>query len=196
MKSEIEATFIDADLDHVRAELKAAGAKLIYPERLMRRENFDFPGVVLDQKPAWLRLRTEGDKITLTYKERQAETIEGMKEIMIEVNDFEQAKELLFAIGLVTKSIQETKRELWRLDDCEIMLDTWPWIPSYVEVEGPSEMSVKATSEELGFTWSAAVFDSADNVYQNYFDVTRTEISTVLIEFGPVPDWLEAKRRG
>jgi hypothetical protein len=75
------------------------------------------------------------------------------------------------------------------------MLDEWPWIPPYVEVEGPSETSVRAVSERLGFDYDTALFDSTDAIYQKYFDVTRTEISTVPLAFGPVPEWLEAKRR-
>lgn len=195
MNTEIEATFLDVDHNVLRRRLEELGATCTQPQHDMRRTVYDFPDLRLDKKAAWVRVRQEAEKTTMTFKHRQSETAEGMKEVELIVSDYANAGALLEAIGLTVKGAQETKREVWRLDDCEIMLDEWPWIPSYVEIEGPTEASVKRVSERLDFDYSTAVFDSADGVYQKYFDVTRTEISTVPITFGPVPDWLEAKRR-
>ncbi|MEO6761785.1 MAG: CYTH domain-containing protein [Candidatus Saccharimonadales bacterium] len=195
MNQEIEATFLNMDYDTVRQRLMQVGAKCEKPQHDMFRVVYDYPDLRLDKIAAWVRVRREGDKITMTFKHRQAETIEGMKEVELVVSSYDDACAFLEAIGLVEKARQETRREVWRLDECEIMLDEWPWIPPYIEVEGPSEIAVKAASKKLGFDYGAALFDSADGVYQEYFDVTRTEISTVPITFGPVPDWLEAKRR-
>lgn len=195
MKPEIEATFLDVSHDELRTKLAAAGAHCETPQYDMFRSVYDYPDLRLDKKAAWVRVRREAGKITMAFKHRQAESAEGMKEVELTVNDYTDACAFLEAIGLTEKARQETRREVWRLDDCEIMLDEWPWIPPYVEIEGPSQTSVKSASEKLGFDYETAVFDSADGVYRKYFDVTRVEISTVPIVFGPVPDWLEAKRR-
>lgn len=195
MNTEIEATFLEVDHDALRARLEELGATCAEPQHDMRRTVYDFPDLRLDKKAAWVRVRQEAEKITMTFKHRQSETSEGMKEVELVINDYADACAFLEAIGLTVKGVQETKREVWRLGNCEIMLDEWPWIPAYVEIEGPSEADVKSVSEQLGFDYGTALFDSADGVYQKYFDVTRTEISTVPIAFGPVPDWLEAKRR-
>jgi len=32
-------------------------------------------------------------------------------------------------------SYQETRREKWMLDDAEVTIDTWPWIPTFIEIE-------------------------------------------------------------
>ena len=37
MNNEIEAKYIEIDKDEIREKLRAAGAKQIYPERMMRR---------------------------------------------------------------------------------------------------------------------------------------------------------------
>lgn len=161
----------------------------------MRRTTYDYEDLRLDKKAAWIRVRDEGGKITMAFKHRQDETSEGMKEVELVVNSYTDACAFLEAVGLAVKNVQETKREVWHLDGCEIMLDEWPHVPPYVEVEGPSEASVRKVSERLGFDYATAMFDSADAVYQKYFDITRTKISTVPLKFGPVPDWLEAKRR-
>ncbi|MFA5744640.1 MAG: CYTH domain-containing protein [Candidatus Paceibacterota bacterium] len=195
MKTEVEATFIPADHIALRKKLGDIGAKLIRPERLIRRTIFDYEDLRLDAKAAWVRLRDEGDSITLTFKQRTNETINGMKEIEIVVDDYIRTKELLLAIGLIVKAEQETKRELWEIDGTQVMLDTWPWLEPIAEIEGESEETVKELSQRLGFDWTKAIFDSADELYRLVFDVTRTEISTCPLTFGPVPAWLEKRRR-
>jgi adenylate cyclase, class 2 len=195
MQTEIEATFLDVNHELLRTKLVELGAACVEPKHDMRRTVYDFPDLRLDKKAAWVRVRQEAEKITMTFKHRQSETSEGMKEVELTVDNYASACAFLEAVGLAVKGVQETKREVWRLGDCEIMLDEWPWVPPYVEIEGPKETSVRSVSKKLGFDYNTAIFDSADGVYQKYFDVTRTEISTVPIAFGPVPDWLEAKRR-
>ena len=194
MHSEIEATFLDIDHSALRAKLKDLGAKLIRSEFAMRRTIYDYADLRLDKAAAWVRVRDEAGKTTMGFKQRQSETIQGMKEIEFDVSDYKAAKAFLEAIGLVAKAEQESKREIWSYRDCEITLDTWPWIPSYVEVEGPSEESVKRCSHQLGMNWSEAMFDSIDAIYMRYFDVTRTEISSIPIKFGPLPAMLAGKK--
>jgi adenylate cyclase class 2 len=195
MQTEIEATYLDVNHEQLRARLAAIGAHCETPRFDMFRVVYDYPDLRLDKMAAWVRVRREADKVTMSFKHRQSESAQGMKEVELVVNSYEDACVFLESIGLTEKARQETRREIWQLDGCEIMLDEWPWIPPYVEIEGPAESSVQAVSEKLGFSCKSAFFDSADGVYQQYFDVTRTEISTVPITFKPAPDWLEAKRR-
>ncbi|MDZ4229734.1 MAG: CYTH domain-containing protein, partial [Candidatus Veblenbacteria bacterium] len=144
----------------------------------------------------WVRARDEGDRVTLTYKQLNDRTLRGTQEVSVVVNDFERTCQLLGAIGLEAKSYQETKRETWRLKDCEVTLDTWPWIPPVVELEGGDEAIVKQAAAELGFDWTEALHGSIENVYQKYYNVTEAEVDHWSeVTFVPVPDWLEAKRK-
>lgn len=195
MNTEIEATFIGTEHNILREKLEKLGAVITKKECFIKRTIFDYEDLRLDKMAAWVRLRDEGDGITLTFKQRKSETIDGMKEIEIVVSDFEQTKALLLAIGLVIKAEQETKREVWELNGTEVMLDTWPWLKPITEIEGESKEVVKGLSDKLGFKWEEAVFDSTDGLYQLEFDVTRTEISTCQIKFGEIPSWLEERRR-
>jgi adenylate cyclase class 2 len=93
-------------------------------------------------------------------------------------------------------SYQETKRETWKLEDCEVTIDTWPWIPTFLEIEGGSESSVRKTASILGLDWSQAVHGSVENIYMSHYDVTEEEVDDWPdITFVPVPEWLEKKRR-
>jgi len=188
MQTEIEAKWIVSDLDIIRNKLSELKANLDQPERLIRRKPFDFPDNRLEKVGGWVRVRDEGDKITLAYKQLNDRSLHGTKEVSVEVSDFNNTCQILEAVGLEAKSYQETKRETWHYKNCEITLDTWPWIPSVVEIEVESEEAVQQAAAELGFT--------IENVYQKYYKVTESEVGHWKeITFIPVPFWLEPKRR-
>lgn len=190
MKPEIEATFLDINKDEIRAKLTAIGAKLIQKELLMRRTIFDLGG------RSFARVRDEGNRITMSYKHLDSLSLSGMKEICLEVNKYDDAVELLKACGLQPKAIQESYREEWEIDGVEVTIDTWPWIPTYLEIEGPSEDKVKAIAEKLGLQMENALYGAVDEVYKIYYDVTNEDINFCPeIKFTDVPEWLAIKRR-
>ncbi|MDP3795371.1 MAG: CYTH domain-containing protein [bacterium] len=169
MHTELETKFLDIDPDALRKKLRNIGA--------------------------WARVRDEGDKITMSYKRLIDRTLHGTKELTVTVSDFTEACGLLTALGLEAKSYQETKRESWMLAGAEIAIDTWPWIPPFVELEAPSETMLRPTAERLGFDWSAALYGSVETAYRAHYDVTEQEIARwERITFAPVPDWLTARR--
>src|SRR3989338_531852 len=135
MKTEIEAKFLDIDGKELRNKLKIVGAELAHSELLMKRKVFDFADNRLRKIGGWVRVRDEGDKITLSYKQLNDRTLHGTKEINVVVDDFEQTCQFLSVLGLGQKSYQETKREKWTMGNSEITIDTWPWIPTFLEIE-------------------------------------------------------------
>lgn len=196
MQTEIEATFTGIERDDIRAKLRELGAICAHPDRMMKRKVFDYPDLRLEKIGAWARVRDEGDKVTMSYKRLVERTLTGVQEVNLVLDDFEQGCEFLKALGLVQESFQETRRESWELDDVQIEIDEWPWIPPFVEIEGPNEEAVKAVAAKLGFDWSAALHGSVENIYQQHYDVTEAEVDAwPEITFIPVPDWLEKKRK-
>lgn len=196
MQTEIEAKFADIDPAVVRARLREIGAKQVYPERLMRRAVFDYPDKRLYASGGWVRVRDEGDKVTLSYKQVNDRTLHGTQEVVVTVDDFETTCAFLMAIGMRMKSSQETKRELWQSGEAEITIDTWPWIPTFLEIEGPDEAVVKKTAGNLGFDWSGALFGSVEPVYQMRYDVSEEGINHwESITFVPIPAWLLARKK-
>lgn len=196
MQIELEAKFLDIDTEKLRALLTEKGATLVHPERLMRRKTFDYPDKRLKKIGGWIRVRDEGDKVTLAYKQVAHRGIDGTKEISLVVESFDIVSNLLLAIGLDNKSYQETKRERWDLDGVEVTIDTWPWIPTFVEIEGISEEKLRETAKQLGLDWNAALHGSVETAYQAYFNVSEEEINGwEAATFIPVPDWLEVRRK-
>jgi len=177
MSLEIEATFVEINKDELRAKLKNAGAKLIKPETLMRRIVFAVG------EHDFTRVRDEGNRVVLTYKNHFSDTLTGTEEINVEVSNYEDTIAILKASGLRAKSDEDSYRETWELDGVEIDLDTWPWIPSYVEIEGPTVESVETVSQQLGFDMKDAIYGSVDEVYKLYYDVTSSYINFDLDKF-------------
>ena len=196
MQTEIEAKFLRVDHVAMRSKLRELGATQVAPVRLMRRKNFDFPDFRLEKIGGWVRLRDEGDRTTLAYKQLNDRSLHGTKEVSVTVGNFEATEQFLLAIGLRQHSYQETKRESWEMDGAQIELDEWPWIQPFLEIEANDECSVRAIAQKLGLDWSAAVHGSVEVAYQAEYDVTEQEIDQwAEILFTPVPDWLAAKKR-
>lgn len=197
METEIEAKFLAVTHDALRNKLKELGATCVQPMRQMRRKVFDFPDNHLNiDRNGWVRVRDEGDKITLTYKQLDSRTLHGTKEANVVVNDFDIACSFLEQIGLEAKSYQETKRESWDLDGAQIELDEWPWIKTYMEIEAKSEAVLRTVVDRLGLDMEEAVYGSVEIAYQAEYNVTEKEIdSWQEILFGDVPAWLGEKRK-
>ncbi len=196
MQTEIEAKFPDINVSELHAKLKTVGAVLEHPEISMRRKNFDYADRRLEKAGGWVRVRDEGNKVTMSYKQLNDRTLHGTQEVNLVVDSFEEACHFLTIIGLEQKAYQETKREKWLFQDVEVTIDTWPWIPSFVELEGPSEELVKKVASDLGFDWSQAMHGSVEIVYQMHYDFTEEEIcSWSEITFIPEPDWLLANKK-
>ncbi|MFZ2500703.1 MAG: hypothetical protein WAW90_01815, partial [Minisyncoccia bacterium] len=116
--------------------------------------------------------------------------------VNVVVDNFDTTCQFLEAIGMMAKSYQETKREKWNYKDVEVTIDTWPWVPTFVELEGPTEELVKSVASDLGFDWNKAMHGSVEPIYQMHYDFTDEEIDHwESITFIPLPDWLLAKKR-
>lgn len=189
MKNEIEAQFLDIKKDEIREKLKEVGGELLKPEMKMKRVIFDAG------EHQFIRVRDEGDKIVMTYKNvKNDKDILGTKEVNVVVDDYENAVEFMRGTHLPIKAHQETLREEWRLNECEICIDTWPWIPSFVEVEGPSEEKVWETAKMLGLSREKAKFGSVDSTYEHYYGVECDEVNlktpVITFECEP-PKWVK-----
>ena len=180
MEIEYEATFENINKDEIREKLKKVGAILVKPEFLQKRIPFYLPGKNVTGK-SFARVRDEGDKVTMSFKSFDGDKIENQKELCIEVSDFEKAVEFLELLGCKRKSYQESKREIWKLDTVEIMLDEWPFLEPFVEVEGKSEEEVKKVSEKIGFDYSKALFSNTAMLYQKKYNIPNDKINVELL---------------
>ncbi|MEU4143092.1 MULTISPECIES: class IV adenylate cyclase [Streptomyces] len=165
MKHEYEAKFLAVDAAGLQAKLTALGAVQAFPRMLLTRKIFENNSL---DGGAWVRLRDEGHRSTLTLKQvTDATTIDGTKEIETEVSDLHAMAEILRRVGLTEVRYQENYREEWRLGKVAFDFDTWPDLPTFLEIEGPDEASVRQAAALLNLDYSEARFGSVDEIYKS-----------------------------
>lgn len=201
MRPEIEVSFWNVDHGELRRRLRAANATCEQPMRLMRRAVIDYPDNRMRRKHpdhwSWVRVRDEGNHVVVTYKRISKQASHDMHEIEFEVSSYENAIALFEAIGLKKQSEQYTRRETWKLHDCEVALDEWPWLEPLAEVEGPTKGAVQQVAELLGFDWSQAQRGNADNAYRVKYPGMRENESVGDIPeltFDELPEWLKERQ--
>jgi adenylate cyclase, class 2 len=171
MKTEIEVKFANISIEEIRKALKDAGAVCQQPMRLMRRALIEEPHHTKEH--SFLRIRDEGDKITLTFKRRKDPYnpgIDDVKEIEVEVSDFDDTLTLFSEAGWQYITFQESKRETWKLDETEVVIDEWPWLNPYIEIEGETETSIRVAAKKLGLKWKDAQPVNTDILYNEQYE--------------------------
>ena len=171
MHTEYEVRILEIDSTSVFSKLEEIGAELEW-DLLQRRYVYDFIPK-LDGK--WIRLRTNGIKNTLTIKDVVTSKIDGTKEMEIVVDDFDTTNEILNELGYKPRGIQENKRIKYNLNGVEVDIDTWPRIPSYLEVEGKNEEEVYKTLELLGIPKDKAIALNTQSIYKEIYGIDLTK---------------------
>ncbi len=185
---EIEIKFLEVDVVSLEKKLKEIGAKKV-GDFFYKRIIFDFPDYRLDKTGQYLRLRDEGDKITLTYKKQkdfishEATTKDVIfLENEIIVSDFETARVMLAGLGMIEDQYQENRRTRYIFDGVEIDIDSWPKIPTYLEIEGQSQEKVNKVATLLGFDLKEAVRYSAGAIYERHYGIKMHEYSKITFD--------------
>ena len=178
MQTEIETRFIDINKDELVKKLVSLGA-IDKGEEKLEEIIFHPADMSWIGKGRFVRLRKTRDKIKLTYKENVKQAIDSAQEIELEVSNLEKCSELFSKIGLAPMRRLEKYRHTFELSDVTIDIDTWPKIPVYVELEGPSVKSLKEACEKLGMDWEKRFDADARGVFKHYgYDLDAITVIT------------------
>lgn len=167
---EIEVRFLEVDKEDLVKKLLALGAK-DFGEVMLEEVIFYDPECKWRDENKYIRLRKSGDKIKLTYKENKEQIIDSATEIEFGVTDMASAEAFVEKLGFPASRYQQKKRHTFELDGVTLDIDTWPRIPTYVELEGPSEQAIKDVAQQLGFDWSKVVLEDPGHVIQNKYGI-------------------------
>jgi len=175
MKTEYEVRVLEIDTEEIIKKLESLGAK--------KEAEYDQKRYVYDllekDDGKWIRLRTNGTKTTLTYKDVTSDKIDGTKECEVEVSDFEGTNEILNKMGYFSKAYQENKRIRYYLDGVEIDIDSWPMIPTYLEIEGESEEAVNQMIKKLELPENKVTSLDVQSVYEKIYGIDITKIKNL-----------------
>ena len=172
MHTEIEERILEVNKDEVINKLESLGAKKV-GDWFQKRYVYDF---IPKRENEWIRLRSNGEETTLTYKNQESLDINGTKELEIVVSSFEETNELLRIMGYVPKAYQENRRVRYYIDHMEIDIDTWPLIPTYVEIEGSSVEEVKKAEELLGLNQEKVTTLNCKEIYLEKYGIDINQI--------------------
>lgn len=164
---EYEVRVLEIDEKKIKKKLKDLGSVLV-EDVFQKRYVYDFNPKI---ESKWIRLRTNGTKTTLTIKNVESSSIDGTKELEIEVDDFDRANEILGELGYKPRGIQENKRIKYDLNGVEVDIDSWPKIPTYLEIEGRSEKEVFDTLKLLGIKKEEATSLDVQSIYEQVYNI-------------------------
>ncbi|MFA6353948.1 MAG: class IV adenylate cyclase [Candidatus Paceibacterota bacterium] len=178
MQKEIETRFLEIKKDELVKQLISLGA-IDKGEEKLEEIIFHAADGSWIGKRKYVRLRKTKDKIKLTYKENKEQTVDSAKEIELEISDLDQCSKFLEKVGLKAMRKLEKYRHTFELGDVTIDIDTWPKIPTYVEIEGPSVESLKNFCNKIGFDWEKRFDGDAREVFRHYgYDLDKVDIIT------------------
>jgi adenylate cyclase class 2 len=148
------------DIEAGRVLAAQLGAFLVQPRHFEDNFLFDDATRSLAGRGALIRLRATPWAATLTYKGPR-EVVEGAKrreELESGVEDAEAVQQMLGRLGLRRVFRYQKYREVYELDDVELVIDETP-IGIFMEIEGPLE-AIHRTADALGFGAESYVVES------------------------------------
>lgn len=179
VKKEIEIRILNIDKKKFIEDIIALGAKK-QSECLQKRYVYDFNPV---NPKKWIRLRTNGVKNTITVKEIiDNQVIDGTNELEVEVSDFNIANLILKELGYVPRNYQENHRIVYNLNEVEISIDTWPKIPTYVELEAKSEELIKKLLSIIEYNEKDLTTLDVASIYMNVYGIDIMSIKELTFD--------------
>lgn len=165
MPREIEAKFPLFDRKVITEKLLNAGAERLYPETFEDNIILDRRGE-LKTRGALLRIRKFGRYVLVTSKGPVAFTggVKSRDEVQTGIESFESAIALFEMLGYKPVFRYQKMREVWRLDQAEIVLDHTP-IGDYLEIEAQTDV-IEKMAEILGLRMEDAIRMSYAELYR------------------------------
>lgn len=103
-------------------------------------------------------------------------TIDGTKELEIQVSNFDETNQLLNVLEYNPKAYQENRRIRYYLNNVEIDIDTWPLIPTYLEKEGRTIEEVKQIETLLDVQKEKITTFNCQDIYLKIYGI---DINTI-----------------
>ncbi len=169
---EIEARFLEVDIEEMRKKLKALKAKKVHPMMVYRRYIFNLQN---PNEKGYARVRQEASGITMTIKKYGANKYASEFEVALDNTTLEEARDFMLGAGFTQKAYHETLREKYKLPSVnEIVIDVIPGLPPYIEIEAPSEAKMVAISEKLGLKMEDAKYGAYGKQFEEYYGIPQT----------------------
>lgn len=196
---ETELKFYFTDLPLIRQRIMDLGAQSRgrFFESNVR---FEDSHQTLRKKKSLLRLRRD-QKVKLTHKSTPSEEnnqFKIMKELEVEVSDFDTMHLILEALGFHHEQVYEKWRETLVLEQTQFCLDSMPY-GNFLEIEGQKQ-NIKNFAAQLGLQWDQRILLNYLHIFEilqnklnlNFSDVTFDNFKYVEVDMVDYLDLLVA----
>lgn len=92
------------------------------------------------------------------------------------MENFDVANEFLNKIGFEARSYQENNRIQYMLDNIEIDIDSWPMIPTYLEIEAKDEKQINNMVKKLSLDTTKIITLNCDDIYKQIYNIDISKI--------------------
>lgn len=124
----------------------------------------------------WVRVRQTNGKTTITVKhilnpDRETTNngdVQKVLETEMEVSSIEEANSMLEQLGFSFRNYQEKNRATYDVNGVEVDIDSWPLIPTYIEIENDSTELIQSTIKKLGLQNHEIVSCNTADIYNKY----------------------------
>jgi predicted adenylyl cyclase CyaB len=168
---EVEIKIIEIDPKQVTETLVKMGAQKVFDgdiETLF----IDTKNDEIQKRRDVLRLRREGDKAELTYKEvKFGPGAKVAQEHTTEVSDCEEMLKILQLAGLSVTKRMDKHRVSYTMADARFDIDVYRgefgFIPSFIEIEA-SEIAIEKYVKQLGYEKKQCLTWSTEQLIEHY----------------------------
>jgi len=166
---EIEVKILNINKSQIIAKLEELNAKKL-EQVFIEDYFFDFSDNSIKLKNEELRLRIINKKnATLTYKKNRntIKNLKQMDEYETQIFDYETMFQILKSLNLDAIPNLSKERITYILNNARFEIDTYQNIPTYLEIEAPTESEVYQAIEIIGYTISdTTTLNSAEIIKQ------------------------------
>jgi len=164
MSLEIERRFYTFDRAVIEQKIKDLGG--------VRKGMFKFQQLVFIPPAGYslLRLRDEGHRVTFTLKRKTEGGYEEENEVI--VNNFQEMQTILEKMGQKKKYLLQKIREIYDIENSELVFDHYPGLPGYMEIESPTEAEMFSLANKLGLLKDEEQVEAGE-LYRYHYGITK-----------------------
>lgn len=168
---EVEVKILEINPQQISEVLAKMGAERVFDDKI-ETLFIDTKDRQIHNRRDVLRLRKEGDKVKLTYKEVEFRSgAKVAKEHTIEVSDCEEMLNILRLAGLSVSERMDKHRVSYKTEDARFDLDTYEgefsFIPPFMEIEA-SQSAIAKYAKIFGYKKKQCLTWSTEQLIEHY----------------------------
>ena len=174
---EVEVKLLNVDPSSIEKKLLALGANKKF-SGILKVRYFDKNDGEIRKKGDLLRVRQFGDGETEVCYKTNKHTKNGYKvcdEYHLSGTNFQEAVKFFEQLGYKITCSYEKRRTTFKYEDLEIVIDEYPQIPPFVEIEGINTEAIEKLIDNLGLTKNERSFRSIGGLLSEKYPDIRLD---------------------